>query len=187
MSGLREFFYVWKRCGDTSYWKKVYPERQGTNVVYDVYVDPINAMVVSVYEHPLGVGGPAVQLQRSTVPPNVPDPIWNRAVEMLPLHMKRAIRRFGSSLALLQVMRGLEPWQEKTVMLEWFLENYHEQGEVFARGEERAADFVEPAREEILIAVLRLIGNLGKDTMRQARFALKEDLAEELAKWGVEC
>lgn len=179
MAGLRDFFGVWERCGGSSFWRMTYPQRTG---MAGLYVDPIDFVMVYVHEHPQ-VGGPAVEI-RTTAPAQEGHDDWRAAVQALPAHMRTVYEYFTSALLFGWSVRD---WGKED-MLRWFLESYKKQGRPYEEGTERADDFLEPAREEVLTAVKKVLGNIGAGGRRERRVVLKEDLEEALVASGVpEC
>jgi len=175
---LRDYFHVWSRCGGSAFWEQVYPQRAG---MLGLWIDPIDAVMLYAQEHPY-VGGPAVQIVRSEAPDGE-DPAWGPAADTLPRHMHEVYDDFQAGLFLASVFG----W-EKEQMLRWFLSFYYSQGEAYERGKERADDFHEPAREEVLTAVKKVLGALGGAKRTERIVVLKEDLEEALLNMGlVEC
>jgi hypothetical protein len=179
MSNLRDYFGVWHRCGNTAFWKTVYPARAGMG---GIYVDPVDSVLVFAHDYP-SVGGPAIRLWRR-VPPDAGAEVWGPAVERLPRHMREVYENFMMSLLSGWTVR----YWDKERMLRWFLDNYREQGKAYERGEERTDEFLEPAREEVLTAIKKVVGALGDAVSPEVRLILRDELDEALLDWGImEC
>lgn len=176
MAGLKEHFGVWSRCGNTSFWMLA---PRGTT---HVFVDPIDAVLVSWDRYP-NADSPGARLLRTFIPEEIHEETIGPAIESLPKHMYALYAWFMRALAVSAIFG----W-EKARMLRWFIETYHEQGEAYRQGTEKASEFKEPAREEVLTATLRVFQHLGDYLPKETRFVFVDEVPEALAEWGVvEC